>query len=93
MISNVEDDISGTQSTIKAMINGKETEITTTTNCNVVEKEEYESKDISDDTTWACTGKDFYAKKEENKIAFYSKEVYEEMEEEYDKWELLKTLE
>jgi hypothetical protein len=99
MISNVEDDINGTQSTIKAMINGKETEIIKTTNCNIIEKEEYESKDIPEEATWACTcwwagaGKDFYAKKEKNKVDFYGKEIYEEMEEEYDKWELFKTLE
>jgi hypothetical protein len=99
MISNVEDDINGTQSTIKAMVNGKEIEIIKTTNCNVIEKEEYESKEIPEEARWACTcwwagaGKDFYAKKEKNKVEFYVKEVYEEMEEEYDKWQLLKTLE
>jgi hypothetical protein len=99
MVSNVEDDINGTQSTITATINDKKIEVTKATNCNLVEKEEYESKDIPDEATWACTcwwagaGKDFYAKKGDTTVTFYQKEVYEDMKTEDEKWELLKTLE
>ncbi|WP_375561919.1 hypothetical protein ACE193_05060 [Bernardetia sp. OM2101] len=98
-ISNVEDDINGTESTIKVTINGKDTELTRATNCNIAEKEEYESMKVPTDAVWACkcwwagAGENFYAIKKDNKVEFYGKEIYEEMEEEYDKWELLKTLE
>lgn len=98
-ISNVEDDINGPESTLIVTINGKDTELTKATNCNVAEKEEYESMKAPTDAAWACkcwwagAGKDFYAIKKEGKIELYVKEVYEEIEEEYDKWELLKTLE
>ncbi|WP_338768710.1 hypothetical protein WAF17_08365 [Bernardetia sp. ABR2-2B] len=99
LISNVEDDINGNESTITATINGKDIELARASNCNVVEKENYESMKVPTDATWACAcwwagaGENFYAIKKEDKIEFYGKEVYEEMEEEYDKWELLKTLE
>ncbi|WP_338812298.1 hypothetical protein V9L05_12915 [Bernardetia sp. Wsw4-3y2] len=99
MISNVEDDINGNESTITAVINGKNIEVTRATNCNAVEKEEYESMKVPTEATWACkcwwagAGENFYAIKKDNKVDFYGKEVYEEMEEEYDKWELIKTLE
>lgn len=98
-ISNVENDTNGTESTIKVTINGKETEVTRATNCNVIEKERYESMKAPIDAKWACTcwwagaGENFYAIKKNGKIEFYGKEIYEEMEEEYDKWELLKTVE
>ncbi|AFM03214.1 hypothetical protein Fleli_0754 [Bernardetia litoralis DSM 6794] len=99
MLSNVEDDINGMQSTIKATINGKETEVTKATNCTLAEKEEYESMKVPTDATWACkcwwagAGENFYALKKDNKVEFYGKEIYEQMEEKYDKWELLKILE
>jgi hypothetical protein len=99
-ISNVEDDINGAKSTIIATINGKNVEVTQTTNCNaLVEKEEYESKNVPDDAMWACScwwagaGSDFYAKKTNEKVEVYKKEVYEEIKTEDEKWELFKTLE
>jgi len=99
MLSNVEDDINGTESTITAVVNGEKVEVTKATNCNVVEKQDYESMKVPADARWACAcwwagaGENFYAIKKEDKVEFYGKEVYEEMEKEYDKWELIKTLE
>ncbi len=100
MLSNVEDDINGAESTIKASINEKIVEITKARNCNVLlEKEEYESKNVPLDATWACTcwwagaGNDFYAKKTASKVEIYKKDVYEEMKTEDEKWVLFKTLE
>jgi len=99
MLSNVEDDINGTQSTITATLNGKNVEITKATNCIILEKEEYDSKDIPLDATWACgcwwagAGENFYAQKMDTKVEIYKKEVYEEMKTEDEKWVLFKTLE
>lgn len=99
MLSNVEDDINGTESTIKASINEKIVEITKARNCEVVEITDYDSKDIPLDATWACAcwwagaGNDFYAKKTTDKLEIYKKDVYEEMKSEDEKWELFKTLE
>ena len=99
LLSNVEDDINGTQSTLVATLNEKNVEITKQINCNVIEKEEYDSKDIPLDATWACTcwwagaGNNFYAQKMDTKVEIYKKELYEEMKTEDEKWELFKTLE
>ena len=98
-LSNVEDEISGNESTIKATINGKDIEIKKARNCEVTEKEQYESMEVPSEAIWACNcwwagaGNNFYATKNEGKVNFYGKEVYEEMKEEEDKWELLKTVE
>lgn len=99
MLSNIEDDINGAESTIKVSINEKIVEITKARNCNVLlEKEEYESKNVPLDATWACAcwwagaGNDFYAKKTDNKLEIYKKDVYEEIKTEDEKWVLFKTL-
>lgn len=99
MISNVEDEINGNQSTIKATINGQTKDVAKATNCNEVEKEEYDSRNIPSDALWACScwwagaGNDFYAKKVENKVEVYKKDLYEEISPEDEKWELIQTLE
>ena len=96
-ISTIEDDVNGNESIIMATINGNSKEITRATNCNEAETESYESMNIPNDAIWACTcwwagaGENFYAKKNGDKVEFYGKEVYEEMEEE-NNWELIKTI-
>lgn len=98
-LSNVEDDINGTQSTITAILNGKKIEVAKVLNCTMIEKEEYDSKDIPLDATWGCScwwagaGENFYAQKMDTKVEIYKKELYEEMKTEDEKWVLFKTLE
>lgn len=99
MLSNIEDDINGAESTIKASINEKIVEVTKARNCEVVETTDYESRNIPLDATWACAcwwagaGNDFYAKKTDKKLEIYKKDLYEEMKSEDEKWVLFKTLE
>jgi hypothetical protein len=98
-LSTVEDDINGPKSSISAMINGKKTQFAEAINCEVVEKDVYDSKNVPLDANWACAcwwagdGVSFYAKKMDTKVEIYKQEVYEEMKTEDEKWELIKTLE
>lgn len=97
-INTVEDDINGNKSTIISTTNGVEKEVAQAANCTETEVTEYESMKVPSDAIWACAcwwagaGDNFYAEKIDGKVNVYRKEIYEEMTEEEEKWNLIKTL-